>query len=156
MKAHIPEFGIPDSEAEYILRPGGYTVIFSATGEVAVVSTPEGLDLPGGGQEGEESPEEAAVREAREECGLRISLGRCIGVADELVFASADGRLDHYRKRCTFFIAESLENVVASEPDHELRWYSPERAIAELRYESQRLAVAEACRVIAKHVEGDS
>ena len=144
MTSHIPEFGLAASGAEYILRPGGYAVIFRASGEVAVVSTPSGLVLPGGGQERGESPEDAAVRETREECGLRISLGSRIGVADELVFAADEER--HYRKRCTFFIAESLGKVNKGEPDHKLTWLSPEKAGPELRHESQRWAVAEACR----------
>jgi 8-oxo-dGTP pyrophosphatase MutT (NUDIX family) len=145
MTLPIPEFGISDSEAEYILRPGGYAVIFSAAGEVAVASTPKGLFLPGGGQGVAESAEEAAVREAREECGLRISLGERIGVADELVFAVEEGR--HYRKRCAFFLAEIIERVGAGEPDHELIWFAPEIAAERLRHESQRWAVSATCRI---------
>jgi 8-oxo-dGTP pyrophosphatase MutT (NUDIX family) len=145
MTAPIPEFGIPDSEAEYKLRPGGYAVIFNAAGEVAVVSTPKGLFLPGGGQGVAESPEEAAVREAREECGLRISLGDFIGVADELVFAVEESR--HYRKRCAFFLAEIIEQVGAGESDHELIWLAPEIAAERLRHESQRWAVSAAGRI---------
>jgi 8-oxo-dGTP diphosphatase len=71
----IPEFGCPATGVEYILRPGGYAVIFSPDGEVAVVATSLGLALPGGGQQAGESPEDAAIRETREECGLRIVLG---------------------------------------------------------------------------------
>lgn len=145
MELNIPEFGLASFGVEYVLRPGGYSVIFSATGNVAVVMTPDGLALPGGGQEGTESPEEAAVREAREECGLIIALGNRIGVADELVFA--EGR--YYRKRCTFFIAESLESIAASEPDHELIWMFPQKAMEQLRRQSQQWAVAEACRLSA-------
>jgi len=145
MTSQIPEFGLDPSEAEYILRPGGYTVIFNAVGEVAVVSTPKGLWLPGGGQEGAESPEETAVREAQDECGFIISLGSRIGVADELVFAADEEA--HFRKRCVFFMAEFLEKVGAGEPDHELIWLRPETAIERLRHASQRWAVSEACRL---------
>ena len=143
MKSHIPEFGLDPSEAQYILRPGGYTVIFNAGGEVAVVSTPKGVFLPGGGQEDAESPEEAAIRETSEECGLRIALGGRIGIADELVFAADEGA--HFRKRCVFFLAEIIEEVGAGEPEHELIWLTPQAAIARLRHESQRWAVFEAC-----------
>src|SRR5262245_54582080 len=85
MPAMIPEFGRPATGAAYVLRPGGYAVIFGGDGGVAAVSMPLGLALPGGGQNPGESPEEAAAREVEEECGLRVVLGARIGVADELV-----------------------------------------------------------------------
>jgi 8-oxo-dGTP pyrophosphatase MutT (NUDIX family) len=140
----IPEFGVVAPGAEYRLRPGGYAVIFRATGEVAAVSTPLGLALPGGGQDGDEPPEEAAVREVREECGLHVALGRRIGVADELVFA-ADDRT-YYRKRCTFFLATITGRAGPGEPDHALVWLPPRDAVARLLHGSQRWAVSEACR----------
>jgi 8-oxo-dGTP diphosphatase len=140
----IPEFGCPAPGADYVLRPGGYAVIFNPTGQVAVVSTPQGLALPGGGQDAGESPQDAAVRETREECGLRITLGDPLGVADELVFAAEDGV--HYRKRCTFFLASPGEVVGEGEADHQLLWLSPKEAAARLQHQSQRWAVSEACR----------
>jgi N-acetylglutamate synthase-like GNAT family acetyltransferase/8-oxo-dGTP pyrophosphatase MutT (NUDIX family) len=141
----IPEFGIHSPTADYVLRPGGYAVIFGAAGEVAVVSTPLGLTLPGGGQDAAEAPEEAAIRETREECGLLITLGERIGVADELVFAADEDT--HYRKRCTFFLAQVAGTQGAMEADHELLWLTPEKAVAELLHESHRWAVSEACRL---------
>jgi 8-oxo-dGTP pyrophosphatase MutT (NUDIX family) len=140
----ILEFGIPVSGATYVLRPGGYAVILSARGEVAVVSTPLGLALPGGGQNDGEPPEDAAVRETQEECGLRIRLGPRIGMADELVFA-ADERT-HYRKRCTFFLGEVIGGDAVGEPDHVLVWLSVADAAARLLHGSQRWAVVEASR----------
>lgn len=145
----IREFGQAVAGAEYVLRPGGYVVIFDEAGAVAVVSTPAGLALPGGGQEAGESPEEAAVREVREECGLRVALGRRIGVADELVFAADEGT--YYRKRCVFFFAEVTGQVGGGEPDHQLLWLRPEDAAARLLHGSQRWAVAEACRLISDY-----
>ena len=139
----IPQYGRAVPGADYILRPGGYAVIFNAAAEVAVVATPVGMALPGGGQDEGESPEEAAVRETREECGLRITLGPRVGVADELVYAADERR--YYRKRCVFFLAEIVEKLGAGEPDHELRWLSSEEAAVKLLHESQRWAVNEAC-----------
>jgi len=141
---NIPEFGTPVSAATYVLRPGGYAVAFSATGDVATLSTPLGLMLPGGAQDDRESPEDAAVREVEEACGLRIGLGSRIGVTDELVSA-ADERT-HYRKRRTYFFADVIGEAGFGEPDHQLVWLPPRDAVARLLHESPRWAVAEACR----------
>jgi 8-oxo-dGTP diphosphatase len=103
------------------------------------------LFLPGGGQEDTETPEQAAVREAYEECGLRILLGSHLGTADELVFAVEEAT--YYRKRCAFFEAEVTREEGSSEADHELIWMVPEEAAARLRHESQRWAISEACRL---------
>jgi 8-oxo-dGTP pyrophosphatase MutT (NUDIX family) len=146
MTPQIPEFGPAAPGVGYVLRPGGYVVAFDADGAVAVVSTPVGLFLPGGGQLPGESPEEAAVRETREECGLRVVPGPRIGVADELV--SAPEEEAHYRKRCAFFPAEVVGRAGAGEPDTELLWLSPGDAATALRHESQRWAVSEACRLV--------
>jgi len=135
----IPEFGAATAH-EYVLRPGGYAVILTADGHVATVMTPSGLALPGGGQNEGESPESAAIRETEEECGLRIVIARCIGVADELVFAVEEGK--HYRKRCTFFLADVIGTSVPVEPDHQLVWLSRAEAKEKLRDGSQRWAAA--------------
>jgi 8-oxo-dGTP diphosphatase len=142
--APVREFGVAAPGVAYELRPGGYAVLFNAAGEVATVSTPSGLALPGGGQDDGERPEDAAIREVGEECGLRVVLGRRIGVADELVFAADEGK--HYRKRCTFFLGVVVGRSGTGEPDHELLWLPPHEATSRLLHESQRWAVAEACR----------
>jgi 8-oxo-dGTP pyrophosphatase MutT (NUDIX family) len=98
-----------------------------------------------GAQEKGESAEAAAIREAIEECGLRILIDERLGVADELVFA--DGENQHYRKRCEFFVANVVGTATAVEPDHHLMWLSPKRALTELRHESQRWAVEQALRL---------
>lgn len=141
----IPEFGVPTPGADYVLRPGGYALIFNISGELAVVSTPLGLALPGGGQEPGEGPEAATVREVEEECGLRIKLGHRIGVADELVWGALEQT--HFRKRCTFFVAEVVTGSGSGEPDHKLVWLPPRDAAANLLHESQRWAVAAIVRM---------
>ena len=143
MTNEIPEFGIAVPGATYVLRPGGYAVILVDGGQVAVVSVRLGLVLPGGGQDRHELPEEAAVREVAEECGLAIRPGTRIGVADELVYAAENQT--YYRKRCTFIRAEVIGLCQSCEPDHELRWITPNSAVTTLLHESQQWAVAMAC-----------
>jgi 8-oxo-dGTP pyrophosphatase MutT (NUDIX family) len=129
-------FGREVPGASYGARPGGYALILRAGGDIALVSTPQGLFLPGGGQQPGELPEDAAVRETHEECGLRVALGIFIGIADELVCDEEEAT--HYRKRCSFFLAEITGKTVAGEPGHELVWLSPQDEVAQLRHDSQR------------------
>jgi len=141
----IRSFGKPSPGARYVLRPGGYVVAHDpgAVGAIAVVETPAGCFLPGGGQEAGESAEEAAVRETREECGLAVRLTGPIGTADELVFAA--GEATHFQKRCSFFRAEVVRRDDGGEADHRLVWMAPEEAAVRLQHGSQRWAVRVGC-----------
>ena len=80
-----PEFGVRKPEQIYAPRPGAYAVISDAEGCVAVMRTPRGCYLPGGGSEGGETSEETLVREVREECGFDVSVVRRLGTAVEYV-----------------------------------------------------------------------
>jgi len=141
----ILEFGVAVRGIEYAFRPGGYVVVEGPGATVAVASTSRGYFLPGGGQEPGESPEEAAVREAFEECGLRIRIRRCLGVADELVYALDEET--YFRKRCSFFTAELMGEDGRGEADHHLVWIAPDVACVQLEHGSQRWAVSEAFRL---------
>jgi len=120
MPEDIPEFGARLAGADYILRPGGYAVVSNEAGEIAVVRTPKGYFLPGGGQEESETLEQAAIRETFEECGLQIEITGSLGTADELVFKASQSA--HYRKRCTFFSARVVGHDGDCEADHLLVW----------------------------------
>jgi 8-oxo-dGTP diphosphatase len=67
-------FGRRVAEATYVRRPSVYAVITNGAGQVAVVRTAQGVFLPGGGIERGETPEQAVLREALEECRLDIRL----------------------------------------------------------------------------------
>lgn len=140
MTDDIPEFGARVAGAEYILRPGGYAVVSNADGEIAIARTPKGYFLPGGGQETDETLEQAAVRETFEECGLRIEVTGHIGTADELVFKASQNT--YYRKRCTFFSARVVGHDGEGEADHQLMWMPPKQAATMLSHQSQVWAVS--------------
>lgn len=139
------EFGHREPGVDYALRPGGYAVVLRA-GTLAMLETPAGRLLPGGGCESGETAERAAIREALEECGLRIALRATLGTADELVFSRSEQR--HFRKRGTFFLAEVLAYDGPGEPDHCLLW-RPWDEVARLRHGSHRWAVERALARIA-------
>jgi len=73
---------------------GAFAIIFDENGKV-LLSHRRDMDiwnLPGGGVEAQEMPDEAVIREVKEETGLEVTLERLVGVygkveKDELVFA---------------------------------------------------------------------
>ena len=148
--AAIREFGKVIARKNYVLRPGGYGVVRDAAGRVGVVATSRGIFLLGGAQEGSETPRQALIREAREECGCSLQIGKRIAVADEMLFAKEEKR--YFRKRCTFFAAKVLQQDTAmvSEPDHTLVWLSAKEALHGLVHESHRWVLRRAVHASRK------
>jgi len=138
----VPAFGSSDSPLPRVIRPSAYVVVGDASGRLAIVQVAGGVYLPGGGIEEGESPERAACREAREECGVALELGVWRRTAIEYVTALAEGT--HFEKRSTFLDATVLvATSTASEPGHEVAWLPPREALMALSPRSHRWAVAE-------------
>lgn len=138
----IPEFGERIQNQQYVARPGSYALITDTRGYLAVMETPRGCYLPGGGSEGSETPEETLVREVREECGFDVAIVRRIGEAIEYVYTP--GNDAGIRKECVFLEATvATGRGAATEADHVLVWLEPQEAEARLAHGSQRWAVHE-------------
>lgn len=116
------------------MRPSAYAILEDGQGNVATVLTPFGTLLPGGGIEAGETPEQAIVREAREECGLVIKPGREIARAVQLIYSRSEGV---YFEKPTVFLHAVLEGeTTATEDDHELVWLPRDAAAARMYHES--------------------
>ena len=135
----IPQFGTRPPDREAVARPSAYAILRDAGGRIAVVRTPEGVFLPGGGLEADESPDQAVVREVAEECGLVVTVQRRLGTADQWLFSQAESV--HYEIRSTFFEGHIVGPTPAVEPDTILDWLAPEAAARDLTRESHRWAV---------------
>lgn len=134
------EFGERDPSATYVVRPGAYAIMQDDRGHVAIVVTPTGGFLPGGGREPDESFEQTLIRELQEECGLHIAVLERLGSAVQLVHSQREGM--HFRKECIFFRVTALGSTgTATEPDHELLWLDRPQAIEQLTHASNRWAV---------------
>jgi 8-oxo-dGTP diphosphatase len=114
-------------------------LIWDAHGRVAVVKAPDGLFLPGGGIDEGESPEDALIREALEECGWSVRVGEWRGRAVQFAL-SGDGQV-FYEKRCEFFDIVIEREGEPLEPGHETLWVTLEEARTWLKHESHAWAI---------------
>lgn len=96
-------FGAELPGVAYVARVGGYVVLVDHRQDVATIETESGWFLPGGGVIGDETPRAAAIREAKEECGLAVRISRELGEAHEFVYSEVEGI--HFRKAGTFYAA---------------------------------------------------
>ncbi len=136
----LPVFGKPLRGRTIIPRPSAYALIRNEHQEFAIVRTGRGLFLPGGGIEPDETPEQAAERETKEECGLLIRATRELGRAIQLV--NPRGRLITFEKISSFWWSEMIrERVAAPEPGNELVWLLASEARDRMYHESQAWAL---------------
>ncbi len=144
LEAGVPVFGGRTPGMRYRPRPGAYAVIVDAADRLAVMRTPKGLFLPGGGADPGETPEATLKREALEECGRALEPGRRLAFALERVADDQDeGGAGGVTKQCTFFEARLGPRIATPvEHDHELVWMPVRQAIAQLTHRSQAWAVA--------------
>lgn len=137
-----PRFGRAWPDHETVVRPSAYGLLFDAEGRIALVDTPQGLLLLGGGMDAGESPAQTVVREAREEVGLALAVGGWRRRAVETIWSPRE--LKQFEKRSVFVDATIVGPPVAPiETDHVLCWLDPGPAMTRLWHESHRWAIAE-------------
>jgi len=141
----VPQFGEPEPGRAYPDRPAAFVVV-EHDARIAVVRVSfEGggsrLDLPGGGIDPGETPEQAAARECGEEAGLEVAVGEAVTRADHYFINEDDSAVD---TRGVFFAGRLLHDApeLKTEDDHALEWMDPQAALLALDRPSHVWAVA--------------
>lgn len=139
-----PQFGQPLPGLEYRDRPTAFGLVFH-DGKLACVRVDRGAgsyyDLPGGAVDGDETEEQALIREFVEETGMAVRPFDRIAEAAQYFRKSTGEPLNN---RGGFWIAErlSIDPAAKVEADHELVWLHPHTALNELRHDAHAWAVA--------------
>lgn len=138
------QFGQRHPDLDYKARATAFGLVFH-DGRLACVRVDRGegsyFDLPGGAVDGDETEEQALIREFVEETGMTVRpLARIAGAAQ--YFRKSDG--SPVNNSGGFWIAEMLSLDPASkvEADHELVWFHPHAALKALRHDAHAWAVA--------------
>ena len=141
--------------AEREFSAGGVVVREGADGPECVVIVPSRraangskvLALPKGHPDGEETLEEAALREVREETGVEAEVDRSLG--DVRYWYQRDGR--RIAKRVSFFLLRWRSGDPEAHEDFEVdlaRWMPLAEATTALSHRGEREAAARALAVV--------
>ena len=137
------QFGAADPGADYLHRPATFGLVFHDE-KIACVRVTRDIpyyDLPGGAVDGDETEEQALVREFVEEAGMTVRPIERIAEAGQY-FRKSDGA--PVNNVGGFWIAEmlALDPARKVEDDHELVWLHPHTALNTLRHDAHAWAVA--------------
>jgi kynurenine formamidase len=116
-------FGQALPDRSYRPRPGAYALVFDQQGRVALVFEDGAWYLPGGGIDGQETPEQALEREVREECSCAVLIHGALAEALEFVESPAG---EHFEVHARFFRAQFVGPSTAS-------WHEVDTALGLLR-----------------------
>jgi len=135
----VPTFGTPPADGSAIERPSAYAVVADARREIAIVHAEEGIMLPGGGIDADESATAAAVREVAEECGLTVAITGDLGAATEFVHSPKKRAI--FEKRSRFASARVQSTSSGAPPEHRTEWLNVHDALDAVTYESHAWAI---------------
>ena len=121
--------------------------------EVALIAVGEKLrwQLPKGTIEHGEAPEDAALREVREETGLTTEIVELLDVVEYWYVGDSRGRRVRFHKKVHFYLMRYLNGDVADH-DHEVRearWLPIDEAVERLAFKNERNVVVRAKERIA-------
>lgn len=123
---------IPKEMTNPKLRKAARGIVIREDGKIAVFnkSNKNEYKLPGGGIEGEETPEEAFKREVLEETGCEVEIINMLGITEEYKF------LNNFKQISYVFVGEVLKdteklNLTEKEAAEgaKLLWETPEKAL---------------------------
>lgn len=139
----VPVFGVVEPGRQYVERIGAYGFLREAAGSrLAIVETPMGFFLPGGGADPGESVEAALHREIFEEIGLHAS--RMSFLCQAVQYHWSEFYQQHFKKVGSFFeVAVQAYEPVVLQRDHLLHWWTRDVASRKLSQEFQRWAVTQ-------------
>lgn len=138
------QFGTARPGLHYLHRPTAFGLVFR-DGLLACVRVDRGEggyhDLPGGAVDGDETEQQALVREFVEETGLSVQPDDRIAEAAQY-FLKTDG--SPVNNAGGFWTARvtGYDPAAKCEDDHQLVWLDPVEALRSLRHEAHAWAVA--------------
>lgn len=139
-------FGAPVAGKTYMDRAAAFGIAENSLGQIALAQVtkpgkPPYFDLPGGAVDGDETEQQAVVREFGEETGLVVEAGALIETVSQL-FLKSDGQ--PVRNFGGVYVVQVTGEApgLKVEDDHKLVWLDPRDAVVALRHDAHAWAVA--------------
>ncbi|MFH2020560.1 MAG: NUDIX domain-containing protein [archaeon] len=118
----------------------GIVVYLNSKGErkYLILHYEEGhFDLPKGHLEGKETPQEAAIRETKEETGLNIKI--IPGFEESITYYFTDRTKNKIHKKVIFFVGKAERDKVKLSHEHVgYEWLSRDKAMEIVTYDTAR------------------
>ena len=128
-------------DAPYLNREGAY-IIPIKNNKIAVVKTPKGYFLLGGGINKGETYKRAIERECLEEIGYTVKIGAKIGSAE---LYTKHPTIGYFHPIQVYYLGELLDKIAEPvESDHELMWVDADELRGNMFSQMQSWAIDEA------------